>query len=217
MNYSLLFTDKPDYVHDDEFDADWSVQRENSKKLITVRFEGTHSFKDVLVDLCAASSKVSAYDGANWTAHKGFKTAYYSVRDDVLNKCYKLYQEGDEFLICGHSLGGAMALLAAEDVAWHFKKKVLLITWGAPRVTKDDEGIEAIKSCIKDESVCFEDYGDLIPHLAWWYKRNPVVEMIGRKISKFKMLTNIMFSKRKIHCEHYGIYRLYDYAKLARC
>lgn len=202
MNYATMFKSKPDYVHDDKYDADWAVWRSDTEKRVYVRFEGTKSFKDVLMDLWFRPSKVSAFDGADWKAHKGFKNAYYSVRSKVLDKCYELYHEGDELTILGHSLGGAMALLAVEDIGWHFKKKVLCITWGAPRVAESEKGQKAISSYMADGSYNFENGSDPIPKLPWWFKKSPKASHIGeKKFSLLKAIKDTLFNGcSKYHC-----------------
>lgn len=210
MDYAKLYKDEPNYTKVKETDADWAVWRMNNEKRIYVRFEGTHSFKDALIDLCFFQSKVTAYDGADWEAHAGFKKAYYSCRDEVLDKCYELYQEGDEFTILGHSLGGAMALLAVEDIGWHFKKKVLCITWGAPRVAKDSHGTYAIRQYMTDDSKNFENGSDLVPNLPWWYSNSPIIVHVGEeKYSNSKAIKDVIFNGcAKYHCG-YGDENLY--------
>lgn len=199
MNYAEIYKKKPHYTHDDKYDADWAVWKEGSN--IYVRFDGTHSFKDVLMDLWFWQSNVAAFDGADWEAHTGFKKAYYSVRNEVLDKCYELYKDGDEFIVLGHSLGGAMALLSVEDIGWHFKKKVLCITWGAPRVAKDKKGRNAISAYMADGSYNFENGSDIVPKLPWWYQKSPKSTHIGKKYSNVKALKDMLLNGcAKYHC-----------------
>jgi predicted lipase len=63
--------------------------------------------------------------------HEGFKTQYLKVQD-YLDK--KFYNESN-LLICGHSLGGALASICALDFKLTWKPQDLTcITWGSPRV-----------------------------------------------------------------------------------
>lgn len=198
-NYAELFKNNPKYIKDKKFDADWAVWIKDD--VLYVRFEETKSIKDVLIDAMAFSSKVEAFDGANWKVHAGFKFAYYSIRNKVLDKCYELYKEGMKIMILGHSLGGAMALLASEDIGWHFKTKVTNITWGAPRVAKNKKGINAIKEYLDEESFNFENGSDIIPKLPFWFAKNPKMTHIGEP--RFKCLVGIydfISGKLKYHC-----------------
>jgi len=210
VNFAELYRDDPDYNKVEETDADWSVCRENDKKCICIRFKGTTSFKDVLIDLLFWTSRVEAFDGADWKVHYGFKKAYYSCRDAILDKCYKLYQEGDTFLICGHSLGGAMALIAAEDIGWHFKTKVQCITWGAPRVTTQKKGIAMINQYLTDSSFNFEFSSDPIPVLQFWFKKNPRVAHLGAKFNFWEALKDIFKQLHIYHCG-YGDDSIYSF------
>lgn len=208
FNYAELYKDEPDYIKDKKFDADWSVWTKDN--VLFVRFEGTKSVKDAAMDLLAFQSKVAAYDGADWEAHAGFKYAYYSVRNQVLDKCYELYQEGMKIMVLGHSLGGAMALLATEDIGWHFKTKVTNITWGAPRVAKGKKGVEAIKAYQDDDSINFENGSDIVPTLPWWFAANPKIVHIGEpKFNVLKGIWDVISGKLKYHCG-YGNESLYE-------
>lgn len=185
IDYSKEFRNEPDYEKDSTLDANWQVWVEDN--ILKVRFEGTKSFKDVLVDFCFLSSRVKAFDGATWKVHKGFKDAYYSVRNKVLDKAYSLMEGHDyEILVEGHSLGGAMAIIAAEDFSWHFNKKVTLATWGAPRPIVNKKGLNIVKECITEDSYNFEYSSDTVPLLPWFYKKNPKVVHLGKKWNLFK-------------------------------
>lgn len=208
MDFAELFKNNPKYNKVEKTDADWAVWRDDDKKCICVRFKGTTSFKDVIIDLLFWTSRVKAFDGADWKVHYGFKKAYYSCRDLVLDKCYELYQDGDTFLVYGHSLGGAMALLAAEDIGWHFKTKVRCITWGAPRVTSQKKGVTAIGKYFTDDSFNFEFGSDLIPVIQFWFKKNPKATHIGVKFNLWKAFKDIFKQMRTYHCG-YGNKNIY--------
>jgi hypothetical protein len=202
VDHAKLYRDEPEYVKVESTDADWAVWRDNDKKCICIRFKDTTSFKDVLIDLLFWTTKVEAFDGADWKVHYGFKKAYYSCRNAVLDKCYELYQDGDAFLLLGHSLGGAMALIAAEDISWHFKTKVQCITWGAPRVTTQKKGIVAINQCLTDESFNFEFSSDPFPVIQFWFKKNPRTTHLGAKFSLWKAIKDIPNQLHTYHCAY---------------
>ncbi|MDB9525573.1 lipase family protein [Oscillatoria sp. CS-180] len=68
--------------------------------------------------------------------HQGFMTAYFAVRDRVL----KVVNEFPDcaVTVTGHSLGGAIATIAALDIQYnitqHTEQPISLHTFGAPRV-----------------------------------------------------------------------------------
>ncbi|MGF1458587.1 MAG: Mbeg1-like protein [Leptolyngbyaceae cyanobacterium] len=68
--------------------------------------------------------------------HRGFMTAYFAVRDRLL----KVVQDFPDvpLIIAGHSLGGAIATIAALDIQYnitqHTEQPITLHTFGAPRV-----------------------------------------------------------------------------------
>lgn len=203
LDYAKEFRNEPDYVKNTELDADWAVWVEDG--VLKVRFEGTKSYLDALVDIYFFKSKVKAFDGSTWSVHKGFKDAYYSIRCELLDKAYDLMGEHDyPILVEGHSLGGAMAIIASEDLSYHFNKKVTLITWGAPRAIVDKEGLEAIKKCTTEDSHNFEYASDVVPKLPWFYEKNPYSEHSGHKWNFFKA-----FAVLKWHCH----YEKADYSK----
>eukprot|EP00210_Caulerpa_lentillifera_P002842 g2716.t1 len=128
------------------------------QKVIVVGFKGTDLFQftDLLTDihltpgtlegmykdvyelkpsaiLCDPTTKV----------HSGFRNAYLSVRETVLETIHSICQWESDWLIIftGHSLGGALATLAAYEVANRSKRgsdvKVAMINYGCPRLAGD--------------------------------------------------------------------------------
>ena len=66
-----------------------------------------------------------------WYAHRGFIAKYKEVRDDIL----ELAQGAEVVQLSGHSQGGAVALLAIEDIRFNYPEKLVkCITTGSPRV-----------------------------------------------------------------------------------
>jgi len=62
--------------------------------------------------------------------HRGFQDAYLLVREAV----HAWVRDGSTLWMTGHSLGGALATLAAFDLHVTRDIKVFLVTWGCPRV-----------------------------------------------------------------------------------
>lgn len=69
-------------------------------------------------------------------SHTGFWKAYVSVRDELKEVTRLILDEnpGVTVYVTGHSMGGALAVLAAYDLAVNFSMKVNMYNFGGPRV-----------------------------------------------------------------------------------
>jgi len=101
---------------------------------VVVGFKGTNpqQLKDIRTDLDGRLVALDGMNGRNYildpsdallqrdnTVHHGFRDAYVSVRTTMLETLYSICQWHQDWLIVftGHSLGGALAILAAYEVA----------------------------------------------------------------------------------------------------
>lgn len=100
----------------------------HTDKLIVVVFRGTQlssSKEDIKTDLDFFFTK----SAANGKVHKGFKKALDSIWQEILKEI-NIRQDGNKKLwFTGHSLGGALATLAASRCNCH-----IAYTFGSPRV-----------------------------------------------------------------------------------
>jgi len=96
-------------------------------KVQYVVFRGTEaSYKDIKTDL-----SFKMYYGM----HKGFYEGYKSVTKRVNN----LLEFRRPTIFIGHSLGGALAILAGS---FHPSDNKMIVTFGAPRVFNDTQAVE---------------------------------------------------------------------------
>lgn len=95
--------------------------------------------------------------------HEGFYDAYLQVQTAVVTKLKKLTHDHSdaEVLVTGHSLGGALALLAALDVSY-LGLNPTLYTFGQPRVGDPEFSKHVFKQLAVYERVVH--YDDIVPH-----------------------------------------------------
>ena len=112
---------------------------------VVVSFRGSQESTDTWTDLSYANADWTLDDGSVVTesVHGGFDRGYQSVRDEVRDEVMALLAaseaESPRVYFTGHSLGGALATLAALDLATPLmqagvqRDDVILYTLGAPR------------------------------------------------------------------------------------
>ena len=102
---------------------------------LVLGFRGTEatSVKDIKADLGAKN--VPCESGGK--IHSGFQTAYYQVASEIEAELKKPDNAKKPLLITGHSLGGALATIAAKVIK-HDGGVAACYTFGAPRVGDDD-------------------------------------------------------------------------------
>nr|WP_256345685.1 lipase family protein [Pseudomonas sp. PD9R] len=100
-------------------------------EVILISVRGTASLKDALRDVDAL--QVTFEEGVG-RVHQGFYSAFQAMKAFVLRYLDK-FHAGQKIIICGHSLGGAIALLLAEALRRRASVtyNILLYTYGAPR------------------------------------------------------------------------------------
>lgn len=103
-------------------------------KTLYIAFRGTESAQDALSDIDVR--RVCMNDAAKGAkVHRGFYTQFKSIDTKIIQFMDSIDDEYDNIVCCGHSLGGALATLAAADFASKkLDKKVKCHTVGSPRV-----------------------------------------------------------------------------------
>ncbi|TPP41537.1 Lipase (class 3) family protein [Leishmania donovani] len=119
---------------------------DHATQQIAVAFRGTGNIQSILagINVLLAKYDKSSSCGSQCEVHNGFYASYMSLRQQTRDAVLKLIRKGPtyEILATGHSLGGAMALLAAADLQERLNnlesssdlKPVPVYTFGAPRV-----------------------------------------------------------------------------------
>lgn len=113
------------------------LAKRSSDKVAILAFRGTeaNSWKDVKTDL-----KFRFYEGQDGAKmHRGFRTAYDKVSDKV-KQMVNQHTEGYTLYVTGHSLGGALAIIAAKRLERN--TLAACYTFGSPRVGNEEFGEE---------------------------------------------------------------------------
>ncbi|KAI1866098.1 uncharacterized protein JN550_007787 [Neoarthrinium moseri] len=158
-NTGVLMSDSCGYIavdHDQGARLHWGPSvgsEETTSGAIVVAFRGTYSITNTVIDLSTVPQEYVPYpspeDGGdeapeepehrceNCTVHMGFLTSWQTAREDVLPTLKPLRSQYPDYPIhlVGHSLGGAVAALAALEMrvilGW---ENVIVTTFGEPRV-----------------------------------------------------------------------------------
>ncbi|GIP16314.1 hypothetical protein J40TS1_19560 [Paenibacillus montaniterrae] len=133
-----------------------------SEQNTILAFRGSSTSIDWVYDFIAQQTEYLPNKNAGQT-HKGFTDIYYTLRQQVMellshcNADHPLY-------ITGHSLGGALATLAALDIASNTSFHAPIVyTFGAPRV--GDPAFVRTYNYTVPVNWRFQNKYDIVPHL----------------------------------------------------
>jgi triacylglycerol lipase len=130
-----------------------------------ISFRGTQKLisKDTLLtDLRASMINIEWLDAEpnNPRGHRGFVNSYNQVRRNLINRQYT-----NKIYVTGHSLGGALATLAALDLKRNFPNKdIVVYTFASPKVG-DSTFATLFNNTLGAASERVFIEGDLVPRL----------------------------------------------------
>ena len=144
---------------------------------VYLAFRGTYSKDDAWIDSDVSKSECDFL--GKKCVHKGFLNRYLQLQSgmkSLLHDKIDLYRrktgkEIKKIVVTGHSLGGALATLAALELKQNYKKMpVKLITFCSPRVLSFDAYDYVTKNNIlpqsgEDGAVRIYRYGDVVPNM----------------------------------------------------
>lgn len=147
--------------------SSWDMQGyvgySSTHNAIIVAFRGSSNIKNWISDFDAAQVGYGKCSGCN--VHHGFYTSYMTVSSSVkaqLTTLVSKYRNAPIY-VTGHSLGGAIAIVAALDIHSTYGNSIKLYTFGEPRVG-NGAFASFVNSQIPDTFRVIH-YADIVPHL----------------------------------------------------
>ena len=119
-------------ITDATTDAQASVRFENDATYLTIR--GSESRTDWFYNIMFRFRFVHILaTGGGVRGHSGFVWQWQSVRDEVVRLLEARHNPQNPVVCCGHSLGGAVATIAALDLCKSLSYRTILVSFGSPR------------------------------------------------------------------------------------
>ena len=178
--------------------------------IVYVTFRGTSSFKDILEDLDIKRTRVSG----KIKVHKGFYKQFQSVQINITKSLLKLTENATRIIFTGHSLGGALAQIAAVYYGDMLKDIfITCYTFGSPRVG-NKYFVEWFSNSV-DENVRVVNDNDpvpMVPTMFYWTHTNNIcikldeesVKYIEKDTPWYKRLFKLFESNIQAHsCDEY--------------
>lgn len=132
--------------HNVEFSHDTHYHLLYYNEMIYIVFRGTSSSKNIktdldydLIEIDPLFFPISKQLGENMKIHAGFYAAYVAIREHLHYCIEKMLStsecENPSIVVCGHSLGGALATICAFDISLQYNFDDLTVyNFGCPRV-----------------------------------------------------------------------------------
>lgn len=148
----LAYKDIDDSFSITEESTDCVVYMWTNERTLFVTGPGSVSMRDWCLDLQVWRRRVPYLGGT--LVHAGFARVYDSVRERVLAKARETSKGYDRVVCTGHSLFGAVATLAAADLATELGEvPVVCVTFGSPRVG-DEKFVEYFHGAVDASHRC---------------------------------------------------------------
>jgi triacylglycerol lipase len=139
--------------------------RNAASRTAFLSFRGTSDVSEWVADIDAVPDDYRPINGFG-QVHSGFQDVYELVRQNIAANLATATAGCDQILITGHSLGAALAVLAAPDVARTMPPNTIeprLVTFAGPRVGLSDFAANfnaGIESCFR-----VVNFLDIVPYL----------------------------------------------------
>jgi triacylglycerol lipase len=143
-----------------------------SAEYSVIAFRGTVSALDWITDAIARQVDYRFVQGGGRT-HQGITDIYTSLRTRLFAAAWSLPKDKPLY-VTGHSLGGALAVLAAPDLAANAGIVPAVYTFGAPRV--GDWRFRLLFNKLVPEAYRWQNAHDLVTHVPPILYRSPLTK-----------------------------------------
>lgn len=170
-------------------------------------FRGTQEPRDFITDAqCWMDYLVESQD---WV-HHGFATAFRSMRDELLD--FVISKPAEPIFVTGHSLGGALAMLAANYLR-HNLRVGAVYTFGGPRVG-DATWAMCYDAALGDRTFRFVNEEDIVPRVPGMLAgyRHAGQEVFLPALGPMRFAPSLWF---KVISDAIGLYKEWKQGRLA--
>ena len=153
---------KTEFINEPSTDTQLFIAHNDST--VVIAFRGTEDFKDWLTD-AGIEFRVTVHG----RVHKGFDQALDSVWSQITETLERVQQNAQSLWVTGHSLGGALAVLASARLSLDIDQEIYksingLYTFGQPRVG-DRTFVQTLDNEIKPRYFRFVNDNDIVPRV----------------------------------------------------
>ena len=188
-------------------DVQYMIRIFEDEKKIRLIFEHTTSNTDNKNNFNVLIKKYKRENQSLYFS-KGWAEAYYSCNEEIMSELISFMKSHSDFIveICGWSYGGAMSVLAAEDLFFKTGIKPYVVTFGSPKVIVGNKTKNHILNCCADVKQ-YANINDPIPYLPpflWSKHLNKV------RLGKWDWLKPLNFNKYHFCYKNAEIYENAD-------
>lgn len=174
-------------------DVDYLITPNREDKTIYVFFQGSTSSIDWITNFTFPVEVYKHQDNTMF-CHRGYVQAWKSCNDAIMDKLFifiNLYQDYKVHFV-GHSFGGAMCQLAAEDFYYRSGFKAKVTSFGSPKIFFGKKSVEYIKGIA--DFIEYANHNDIVSYcipLPGYKHINS--KKIGERFSIFKVFNAIKY------------------------
>lgn len=190
--FSKILTN--DYFTSGDF-VDWVLLIDDVEQCIYLMFQGSNQKRDWQNNFNFPVKVYKKQESCLMVA-RGWGNAWKSCNDEIMASTIQAAENNPEYdlIICGHSLGGEMAILAAEDLYYRTEIHPVLVTFGAPKSIFGSKTAEYINWCCSGDVYQYADRNDIVPFLPPFpgYRHIKKIK-IGERFSLKKLFNPIVY------------------------
>ncbi|GLD93593.1 hypothetical protein PINS_up002185 [Pythium insidiosum] len=177
----------------------WKSNLKFHQEVLWIKSKGKVRGRTCMEKVKDGLAKIPILNMALPRVHSGFWNAYASVRGELREVIRLVLDEnpGVAVYITGHSMGGALAVLAAYDLAVNMSMKVSMFSFGGPRVG-NPSFVRLYDKCIPASYRVVMD-GDIVPGVPDFWG---LYQHVGTEIAidlEGNLIVDPTFVEKKLH------------------